>query len=187
MQEKHRTQSCLTKHPTERQQHRGEKSLWGHAAHWALLSWDLACKTKVPTLDSFPKHLTYWGFANLHISVKAHWSGQMPWVTLCAIHEIQRSPPPVRCSRGGKASTASASLIRSNPCQDNTCFQADFLSAVPSFWGNVSRALLPWRSGHHISESSLQAWHMSTWYFAKKTHKEDCWLQYDTHSIIPSV
>lgn len=171
----------------ERQHHCGEKGLWGHAAHWALTSWDLASKTKISTSDSFPKHFTYLGFANLHISVKARWSGQMPWVTLCAIHEIQGPPAPARCSRGGKASTPSARLIRSNPSQDNTCFQADFFSTVPSSWGNVSRAPLPWRSGHDISESSLRVWHMSTWYFAKKTHKEDCRLQYDTHSITPSV
>lgn len=97
------------------------------------------------------------------------------------------------CSREERVSSIpSAILIRSNPCQGSSYLQTDFPLAKPfsreaSTQPSHCWAQFSWRSGHHLTESSLWVQHMPTWHFAKKSHKEDCCLQYNTPSIIPSV
>lgn len=132
----------------------------------ALLSQDLACKTKKPTADSFPKHFTYWNFANLHISVKPRWSWFQYLESPSALFMRFRVPPLSCGSREVRSPHQCPAWSRSNPMPVDTCFPG-WPSRQCHPLGNISRAL-PRRSGHHISESSLWAWHMSTWYFAKR-------------------
>lgn len=150
----------------------------------------------ISTPASFPKHFTYPGFADQQpceslrgwtdVMSEASWGKHHTLHFHSALKKESGFSPSNRAGRN-HWSTPSASLIRGNPCQESTGLQTDFPSAVSFSPGNFCWAHFPWRSGRHITESSVWAQHMSTWYFAKKTHKRDCQLQYNTHSIILSV
>lgn len=154
------------------------------------MSWDTACETKTSTHLTPSQSTSLTGALQATSSVKACWAGQRSRV----IHHPLRyspesfrvSPPPPLQLRGNGVHTP-CQPDQKQPVPGQHLFPADFLLAMPLSWGNLSWAPFPWRSDHHISESSLWAQHTSTWYFARKTHREDCRLQYNTHSVIPSV
>lgn len=142
--------------------------------------------------------ISIWNGARSRCTINICWVGQMDrWTDWGIFLPIIPAPIPPWlqspcCPSRGWSSCDSSSLElwqidQKQPVPGQHLFPADFLLAMPLSWGNLSWAPFPWRSDHHISESSLWAQHMSTWYFARKTHREDCRLQYNTHSVIPSV